>query len=112
MRLRFFCCPSNSLWGRFFALGQLPGFPFARLSNLVPNFGILVNMVSRRVRQLTNGHRPLVEFAPGLQAADIALTEIIRGKLSFESTPGLNGKPEPVKVVVFPGSALEAKRAA
>ncbi|HMJ07062.1 MAG TPA: DNA-directed RNA polymerase subunit omega [Chthoniobacterales bacterium] len=81
-------------------------------SNLVPNFGILVNMVSRRVRQLTNGHRPLVEFAPGLQAADIALTEIIRGKLSFESTPGLNGKPEPVKVVVFPGSALEAKRAA
>ena len=81
-------------------------------SELVPNFGILVNMVSRRVRQLTNGQRPLVEFLPGLLAADIALTEIIRGKLTFESTPGLNAKPEPVKLVAFPGAALQTRKAA
>jgi len=43
---------------------------------IVPNQGILVNMVSRRVRQLNLGHKPLVETMPGMQAADIALTEI------------------------------------
>ena len=81
-------------------------------AEVIPDPKILVNMVSRRVRQLTNGHRPLVEFLPGLLAADIALTEIIRGKLTFESTPGLNAKPEPVKVVAFPGAALQTRQAA
>ncbi len=54
----------------------------------------LVNVISRRVRQLTNGHRPMIE--PGLRMgfADIALTEVIEGKLSFESTNGFI--PEPI----------------
>ena len=51
-------------------------------SEVVHNQQILVNMVSRRVRQLTLGHRPLVEFAPGMGHADIALTEIANGKLA------------------------------
>ena len=55
-------------------------------SAVIPNQQILVNMVSRRVRQLTLGHRPLVEVPPGTQSADISLTEIIQGKLTFEST--------------------------
>ena len=59
---------------------------------------ILVNMVSRRVRQLTLGHRPMVEFMPGLGHADIALTEIIQGKLSFEFPEASNGST-PVDVV-------------
>ena len=80
---------------------------------VITDQGILVNVVSRRVRQLTNGHRPLVQVAPGTMASDIALTEIIQGKLSFECTPGLNSKPEPVKVVAFPGAAMAgAKQAA
>jgi len=55
-------------------------------SEVITSPQILVNMVSRRVRQLTLGHRPLVVCAPGLGAADIALTEIANGKLTFEST--------------------------
>src|SRR5207248_1401547 len=64
-------------------------------SKVITNQQILVNMVSRRVRQLTLGHRPLVEHAPGLREADIALTEIANGKLTFESTFGQNGTAEP-----------------
>ena len=71
-------------------------------SEVITNQQILVNMVSRRVRQLTLGHRPLVEYAPGLGAADIALTEIANGKLTFESTFGQNGTAEPVR----PGRAV------
>jgi DNA-directed RNA polymerase subunit omega len=73
-------------------------------SEVITNQQILVNMVSRRVRQLTLGHRPLVEHAPGLREADIALTEIANGKLTFESTFGQNGTAEPpARVVQFPG---------
>jgi DNA-directed RNA polymerase subunit omega len=71
-------------------------------NEVIPNQQILVNMVSRRVRQLTLGHRPLVEFVPGMGHADVALTEIANGKLSYESTLGQNGKT-PQEVVQFPG---------
>jgi DNA-directed RNA polymerase subunit omega len=79
-------------------------------SKIIPNHSILINLVSRRVRQLGLGHRPMVEFAPGLRAADIALTEIINEKLTFESTFGEN-QPE-AKVVRFPDSVGGKKRAA
>ena len=84
-------------------------------SEVIPNPQILVNMVSRRVRQLSLGHRPLVEYAPGLREADIALTEIANGKLTFESTFGQNGTAEAAaRVVPFPGvgSTKSAKKAA
>lgn len=48
---------------------------------------VLVNIVSRRVRQLSQGHRPLVEVGPRMGLSDIALTEIIKGKLTFEAAP-------------------------
>lgn len=48
---------------------------------------VLINIVSRRVRQLSQGHRPLVEPAPRMGLADIALKEIIDGKLTFEAAP-------------------------
>lgn len=55
---------------------------------IVVNPSILVNMVSRRVRQLNSGgggtSRPLIADIGNLGAADIALTEIIEGKMSFE----------------------------
>ena len=84
-------------------------------SEVITNQQILVNMVSRRVRQLSLGHRALVEYAPGLREADIALTEIANGKLTFESTFGQNGTAEaPARVVQFPGftSSKKAKKAA
>jgi DNA-directed RNA polymerase subunit K/omega len=79
-------------------------------SEVITNQQILVNMVSRRVRQLCLGHRPLVEFAPGLGHADVALTEIANGKLSYESTLGQNGKDAATAdVVQFPGIIVEKK---
>ena len=72
-------------------------------SKVITSPQILVNMVSRRVRQLTLGHRPLVVCAPGLREADIALTEIANGKLTWESTFGQNGTAAaPAQVVPFP----------
>jgi DNA-directed RNA polymerase subunit omega len=79
---------------------------------VVPNQQILVNMVSRRVRQLVLGHRPLVENTIGLREADIALTEIAQEKLTFESTFGLKGPEKVADVVVFPGIIKSKKKAA
>ena len=50
---------------------------------LIPNQQVLINVVSKRVRQLTQGHRPLVEVGARLDYADIALREIIEGKISW-----------------------------
>ena len=72
-------------------------------AEVIPNPKILVNMVSQRVRQLCIGHRPMVEFIPGLGHADIALSEIAAGKLSFESTLNQNGTDAATQVVEFPG---------
>ena len=49
---------------------------------------ILVNVVSRRVKQLRRGNRALVESLEKLSAEDTALREIIEGKISYElATP-------------------------
>jgi DNA-directed RNA polymerase subunit omega len=50
----------------------------------VGNANTLVNLVSRRVRQFNNGSRPLIAETGQLGAADIALMEIIEGKMSWE----------------------------
>ncbi len=49
---------------------------------------ILVNVVSRRVKQLRRGSRPLVESLEKLSAEDTALREIAEGRISYElATP-------------------------
>jgi DNA-directed RNA polymerase subunit omega len=45
---------------------------------------LLVNIVSRRVRQLAQGHRPLTQTEGRMDLADIALKEISEGKLGYE----------------------------
>jgi DNA-directed RNA polymerase subunit omega len=45
---------------------------------------VLINVVSRRVKQLRRGNRALVESLEKLSAEDTALREIIEGKISFE----------------------------
>jgi DNA-directed RNA polymerase subunit omega len=54
----------------------------------VGNPNVLVNLVSRRVRQLNSGagaiSRPLVDAPPSMGVADIALSEIIEDKIGFE----------------------------
>ena len=62
----------------------------------VGNPNVLVNLISRRVRQLNSGaggmSRPLVADAHQLGASDIALREIIEEKIGWEM-------PEPVALV-------------
>lgn len=54
----------------------------------VGNPNILVNLISRRVRQLSSGagamSRPLIAEVGHMGAADIALSEIIEEKIGFE----------------------------
>ena len=54
----------------------------------VINPNVLINMVSQRVRQLNSGNggscRALVADHASLSVADIALSEIIQDKMSFE----------------------------
>ena len=51
----------------------------------VPDPNILINVVSRRVKQLKRGSRPLVESLEKLAPEDVALREIIEGRISFET---------------------------
>jgi len=79
-------------------------------AEVIPNPKILVNMVSQRVRQLCLGHRPMIEFIPGLGHADIALSEVAAGKLSFELTLNQNGNGAAPQVVEFPAVVVKKPR--
>src|SRR5437867_13381435 len=57
-------------------------------AQVIPNQQLLINVVSKRVRQLGLGHRPMVEAGPRASLSDIALKEIIAGKLTYESLKG------------------------
>jgi len=60
-------------------------------AQVIPNQQLLINVVSKRVRQLGLGHRPMVETTPRMSLTDIALKEIIAGKLTFEALKGSDG---------------------
>ena len=51
---------------------------------VIPDPNLLINVVSRRVKQLRRGNRPLIESLEKLSSEDLALREIIEGKISFE----------------------------
>jgi DNA-directed RNA polymerase subunit omega len=51
---------------------------------VIPDPNLLINVVSRRVKQLRRGNRPLVESLEKLSSEDVALREVIEGKISFE----------------------------
>jgi len=54
----------------------------------VGNPNILVNLISRRVRQLNSaggtGSRPLIEAPANMGVADVALLEIVEDKMGWE----------------------------
>ena len=63
---------------------------------------VLVNIISKRVRQLGQGFRPLVAFDPKLTFMDVALKEVAEGKLGYEmievpSAAGTSPSAPPVK---------------
>ncbi|MDX2185985.1 MAG: DNA-directed RNA polymerase subunit omega [Opitutaceae bacterium] len=54
---------------------------------LIPDPMILVNVVSRRVKQLKAGSRPLVVSLEKLSLEDIALREVGEGRISYQLGP-------------------------
>ncbi|WP_386818037.1 DNA-directed RNA polymerase subunit omega [Luteolibacter algae] len=56
-------------------------------SEIVTDPLVLINLVSQRVRQLNSGRSPLIPTRPSMGAADIALTEIIEGKIKLIEKP-------------------------
>jgi DNA-directed RNA polymerase subunit omega len=51
---------------------------------VIPDPNILINVVSRRVKQLKFGQKPLVESFERLSPEETALKEIIEKKISYE----------------------------
>ena len=45
---------------------------------------ILINVVSRRAKQLKNGYKPLIESLERLSAEDLALREVMEGKITYQ----------------------------
>ena len=45
---------------------------------------ILINVVSRRAKQLKSGYKPLIESLERLSAEDLALREIMEGKITYQ----------------------------
>ena len=45
---------------------------------------LLINLVSKRVQQLNNGRSPLFTIVERMGTADIALAEIIEGKIVID----------------------------
>lgn len=70
---------------------RFPGSPMKsylleKASEIVPDPLVLINLVSQRVRQLNSGRSPLIPVRPSMGIADIALTEIIEGKIRLIET--------------------------
>ena len=82
-----------------------------RASTVVPSQQLLVNIVRLRVRQLMRGHRSLILAPPGMGLADIALSEVIAGKLTHESVPGLLPDNSFMPMVAFPNGRVDKKAA-
>ena len=65
----------------------------------VTNPELLVNIVSRRVRQLASGHRPLTQIDAKMDPMEIALKEISEGKIGYEIAPADGAEGEPAAVL-------------
>ena len=55
-----------------------------RALEVVTDEPLLINLVSKRVQQLNNGRSPLITIVERMGTADIALTEIIEGKIVID----------------------------
>ncbi len=54
-----------------------------KASRLVGDNQLFINIVSKRVYQLNHGSDPYIPTTAEMEAGDIALTEIIEGKLQW-----------------------------
>jgi len=51
---------------------------------IVEDPNTLINLVSRRSKQLKHGSKPLIESLEKLEPEDVALGEFIEGKISYQ----------------------------
>ena len=74
---------ASSISGRKKAVGasNMRSDLVERAREVITDPPILINMVSQRVRQLNNGRPPLIRVISRMGQADIALQEIIEGKI-------------------------------
>ncbi len=83
-----------------------------KAAQIVGDNQLLVNIVSKRVQQLNHGSDPFIVTTPEMQCGDIALTEIIEGKITWhEMTPEelAASKGEPVESDPFAELANDAE---
>lgn len=59
-----------------------------KASRIVGDNQLFINIVSKRVQQINHGADPYVPTTPEMGAGDIALTEIIEGKLQWHAEDG------------------------
>jgi hypothetical protein len=78
---------------------------------VIPSPQLLINVVRQRVRQLIRGHRPLIIAPPGMGYCDVALSEVIAKKLTYEAVPGVKPDASFAPIVTFPNTAIEKKAA-
>ena len=79
-----------------------------RALSKVANPQILINVVSKRVRQLGLGYRPMIAVSPRMTFMDVALHEIADGKLGYEVIGGGGGEAPAAK----PARKTRAKKSA
>lgn len=60
----------------------------------IPETQVLINVVSKRVRQLSAGSRPMVPVEGRMGLADIALVEIAQGRLTYSKLETLEQPQE------------------
>ena len=71
-----------------FSANSMKSSLLTQAAEVIEDPQILVNVVSQRVTQLNQGRAPLIETLPSMGAADIALTEIIEGKVVIAKPEG------------------------
>lgn len=74
-----------NLWRlKFFKEDILREDYLKQAQKIISDPNILINVVSRRVKQLKYGAKPTVESLEKLSLEDIALLEVIKGNLQYE----------------------------
>lgn len=79
-----------------------------KAAEIVGDNQLLINIVSRRVQQLSHGSDPYVQNTPDMGYGDIALTEIIQGKITWRPmTPEEEEAGGPIPIIEEPLSEVE-----
>ena len=73
---------------------------------------LLVNIVRLRVRQLSAGHRPLIDVPPGMGLSDVALSEVAQRKLTSEPNLAAADALAAAPIITFPAAPVGKKKAA